>query len=524
MDFARDHVDLFARLFQGNQDVFGSHIPEANPVEGEKAKGKSWTKTEPLTFEHYLKHLHGEESIGVVPIDGNGNVRFAAIDVDVYPLDPQKYLNILKRSSLPFVGFRSKSGGLHLYCFFSVDTSAAKLLPMLQLARQLLGLKEETEIFPKQSRLLPGSKGNWINLPYFDYKGTARPAYDLDGNQLELEEGLNFCKKVQTTLKDFAGALANLPMAEAPPCLQTIFLSGGADEGERNRYLFNCATYLKARFGEDFSINLHELNSRMDHPVEFEELDRTVVSSHNKGDYSYQCSEPVLKQHCNRTLCSQRQFGKGTSAVSDLSFEQLTQVLSSTPYYKWVVNGAEMVFYSEAELMNQNKFRELCLRLLHRVPNRLKDGAWNSVLNRALENLEEQEVESDDDLSEESLWFSKVSEFFSRRKAMRPSQIEEGMVYHGEDGVLYFKGAKLLEYLDRTKLFFSFQKSQHKTLLDQLSPRKLKMRYPEIGRSGRAWAVDIETLKTKGIVVDLQNDEELEANIDPLDFSKEEPF
>lgn len=525
MEFVSKHADAFAELFRGNQSSHGVHIPEKNPVEGKKAEGKSFTRRESVTHDHVLRHLHGEESIGVSPLDNNGNIRFAVIDVDVYPLVPIRYLNILYRAGLPFIGFRSKSGGLHLFLFFSQDTSAVDAMPLLQEIRQLLGLPADTEIFPKQTRLVGDSVGNWINLPYFNHKDTPRYAYSSDGKALTLEEALNVGESSKTNIKDLKKSLAALPMASAPPCLQTIYMAGGAEEGSRNGFLFNCATYMKARFGKEFAENLHLLNSKMDAPIEYLELDKTVISSHNKGDYSYQCTDPVLSCYCNKQVCVQREYGKGTSAVSDLSFEQLVQVQSSVPYYKWFVNGAEMIFYSENELMNQTKFRELCLRLLHKVPNQLKANAWNEVLNRALTNLKIETVEAEDDLSEDSLWLSKVTEFFSRCPAMRPSQVEEGLVWRTEDDELAFKGAKLLEYLDKTNLFRHFKKTQHRNLLKAyMGAKKGKLFYKDLDKSSRVWMLDLVELHSRGIFMDIDADDEYDKELTPLDFLGKEDY
>ena len=524
MEFARQYVDAYAEVFKGNQTAHGVHIPENKVKKGEKAKGKSFTRREKLTADHILKHLHGEESIGVNPLNHEGKVNFVVIDVDVYPVDPTHYLAILKRAGLPFIGFRSKSGGLHLYLFFSSAVLAAKVLPLMQTVRQILGLPKDTEIFPKQTRLIGDQIGNWINLPYFDYTKPVRQAYSFEGDMLSLTDALTAIQDSKVSFAGFEEAIAQAPLSEAPPCLQTIFMHGGAEEGSRNCYLFNCAIYLKARFGKDFAENLHALNKKTLHPIEYEELDRTVVASHNKGDYSYQCQDPGLSQYCDKALCILRTYGKGAGTVSDLSFEKLVQVQCSTPYYKWYVNGAEMIFYSESELMNQQKFREMCLRFLHKVPNQLKNPAWDGVLNRALANIELEIVEAEDDMSEDSLWLSKVLEFFSRPQAMRPSQVEDGLVWQSEDNELHFKGAKLLEYLDKTNLFRHFKKAQHRDLIDKLGAKNTKLRYTDLGKAGRTWALNLFHLHEKGLFLEISKTQFDEKDMTPLDFIGEEKF
>lgn len=530
MSSAKDYADSFSELFRGNMSVRGVHIPDKNVPEGEKAKGKSFTKDGQVTVTHYLKHLHGAESMGIVPIDENNNVRFGVIDVDVYPLDPTLYLRLISRMKVPFVGFRSKSGGLHLYIFFAEDTPAEKVVPLLGRVRALLGLPPDTEIFPKQTRLMENSKGNWINLPYFSFEDTPRYAYGADGEALPLGEALEVCRNLRTTHSAFLTALDAMPLSEAPPCLQTMYIHGGADSGARNVFLFNCATYLKARFGEDYAEKLHMLNTKMDAPLPYEELDRTIIASHNRGDYSYQCKDPNLSVFCERDICRTRTYGKGSGTVSDLSFEQLIQIACSDPYYKWRVSGVEMLFYSETELMNQTKFRELCLRHLHHVPNRLKEPAWNEILNRALSNLQVEEMELQDDLSTDSLWLTKVGEFFGQRKAQRPSQVEDGLVWLSSQGKLFFKGSKLLEYLDNSGLFRMYKNAKHLSLLKGLGATKTKLRYPDYNKSARVWSIKAAALEaqaplTAHLLEELDKEESEDTfSEEPINFTGNEKF
>lgn len=527
MKFIREYVDSFSGLFRGNPNCYGVHIPAKKVVEGEKAQGKSFTETKPITHEHYLKHLHGELSIGVSPLDDNGNIRFGAIDIDVYPLDPKKYITILKRAGLPLVLFRTKSGGLHLYVFFSQDTSAIKAVPLLEAVRQVLALPKDTEVFPKQKRLIGTQTGNWINLPYYKAETTNRYAYDSDGNPLSLEDALDLCMASRVTLGDLEAIIQALPLAQAPPCLQSLYMSGGAGKGERNAFLFNCATYLKARFGKDFGENLHLLNEHLFDPLNYEELDTTIIASHNKQDYSYQCSNGILSSFCDKELCGYRKYGKGSGNISDLTFGQLTQVQSTEPYYIWMINDKEMMFYSESDLMNQNKFRELCLRMLHKLPDKLMDKAWVQRLNRALDNIVIEEVDELDDLSTDSLWVNKVSEFFSRQTAIRPSQIEQGLIWHDtNDNRMHFKGAKLLEFLEGSGLFRNFTPTKHRKLIKKLGAIQSKLTYPDTKKQARTWCLSLAQAQKEGFLLDVRsatdplNDGEFEA----LSFMTEEKF
>lgn len=529
MSAAKDYANAFFELFRGNTNVRGVHIPGKPTPEGKKTEGKSFMKAGTVTLEYYIKHLYGVESMGVVPIDQSNNVRFAAIDIDVYPLDPKKYLDIISRAKLPFVAFRSKSGGLHLICFFVQDSKAEKVIELMQKVRILLALPPDTEIFPKQAKLTKGGKGNFLNLPYFNHSETDRYAYSLSGKPLKIQEAVDLCFSVRTTIPALEQALEKMPLADAPPCLQSLFIRGGPEKGHRNTFLFNCATYLKAVYSSDFAPKLHELNQKLSNPLNYERLDKTVIASHNKGEYSYQCSEGLLVSCCDKTSCALREYGKGSGNVSNLSFERLVQVVSAEPYYKWFINGMELTFYSESELLNQSRFRELCLRFLHHVPDRMKEPAWNAIINRALSNLEVESIDSEDDMSTGSMWMTKVSEFFSFRKALRPSMIEDGMVWLDEKGVLFFKGSHLLEYLHKTGLFRTYKNTQHLQQLRALGAvNGGRLRYPDLKKNVRVWKIQRSKLVEKGLIVGVngkdKNSENKPITYEPLNFLENEKF
>jgi len=256
MQFVREFIDIFADLFRGNRHSYTVSYPENENEEenktieennNKKIETKYSYKTKEFTQEQLLKHIHGEYSVGINPLNEFGNIRFSVIDVDVYPTNPLKYINILIRINLPLIGIRSKSGGLHLFVFFKQDTEATQAKPVMKSIVQLLGLPKETEILPNRTKLVGKQKGKTINLPYFRHKTTREYAYDAKGKKLEISDFLSYAKKSQITLKELTLRIAAIPLSVAPPCLQTLYVNGGVKKGQRNIFLFNCAVYLKAR-------------------------------------------------------------------------------------------------------------------------------------------------------------------------------------------------------------------------------------------------------------------------------------
>lgn len=502
-------IELFAELFRGNTSCYGVHIPESEVLpEGQKAKGRSFIKSEELTLDVYADHLKGKQSIGVVPIDANNNVRFAAIDVDVYPLNPWRYCVVIQKYKLPLVPFKSKSGGLHLFCFFSEDIAAEKALSCLDIMRHLLLIPSDVEMFPKQRRLAAKGKGNFINLPLYQGEQTTRYAYQPNGEPMEFKQALKHCRDSRVTYKALMQRLSKLPLSSAPPCLQALYINNEVSVTARNRniFLFNAAIYLKARWKEEFAERLAYLNETLDQALDNQELESTIIASHNRSNYAYQCEDASLKSCCNKTLCKTREFGKGCSTVSDFTFEQLVQVNSNPPYYKWTVNGAEMVFYKESELRAQDKFLDLCLRYLHKVPNKLKVDAWNDILNTALQDIRVEDVTTSD-LSPYSMWLSYFREYLTERiLAQVPEQVITGLVYYNEVGY-WFKIEHFAGWLNNTKKFKEYSFAQMHYMFKSLGVAPRRFYIPQRKTTVRMWCCPVKALEYALAKDDEQNPE-----------------
>ena len=70
-------VKKFIEIFQGLNRAHGvTKVSEINS-NGNKIKGKSFIIREDITYDHWVDHISGKESLGVIPIndDGNENAR-----------------------------------------------------------------------------------------------------------------------------------------------------------------------------------------------------------------------------------------------------------------------------------------------------------------------------------------------------------------------------------------------------------------------------------------------------------------
>lgn len=495
-------VDKFASLFAGNTEVYGVHIPaEVSSKVGEKSKGQSFTVRKTVGKDQYKQHLLGLSSLGIVPIAQDNTVNFCAIDVDVYPANPQHYIRMIHKYNLPLSPFKSKSGGLHLYIFFSAPCPAAKAVAYASTLRIVLGLPEDTELFPKQKALGEGASGNWINLPYF---GQSRTMWGEQGTPLTQEDGIEAAWANRRTGKQIEETLAQLPFAPAPPCLQTMYISGAAGAAGKNRnvFLFNAAVYLKSRYSEDFARALEQVNAGLDRPLDPQELASTIVKSHSKNSYTYQCNDSNLKCFCCKEECKKREFGKGGKSVSEFVYEQLIQVKTDPPYYIWKVNGVDLDFYSEADLRNQDKFADYAMRLLHKVPNTLKQAVWSDVLRTAFASLTIKEAEGED-MTEKTLFYAYFTEFILDRASSDRDNLYRGCVYHKEDTDHYvFKGSDFTEFLYNVKRFKAYQPREAMNVLKkEMGIRTQTIRAKALNSDKvkvlRVWFVDGDEVRNK---------------------------
>lgn len=508
----------FKKLFTGNINAYGVH--EYNFVEkGKKEKGKSYTQPYPVTEKLYKEHLEGIKGLGIIPIILN-KCNFAAIDIDIYDKDISYFVDMIYRYNLPLLPFKTKSGGLHLFMFFKEPIKASKARKVMTDIILLLGLKNKTEIFPKQSTLSNKQTGSWINLPYYNAKETRQYLIKNDGSACLIEEAIIEINKKLQTEESILDYLDSIPLNDAPPCLQSIYLRGITDY--RNNYLFSLAGYFKVKYGDDFEFKITDANNSLVEPLPIDELSKTIITTHKKKDYSYKCNEEPISNLCNKQICKKRKYGIGGDEVSQLSFEDFIQYTTDPPYYEWIINKKSLKFYSELDIIQQQKFRVLCFRILHILPYKLKDLTWTKIVNRALENIIIKNVAIEDDISPGAMFKEYLTEFFEQKTlAKTKEQILLDRVYKDERKKVYiFKPKNLLDFLVIQKQFrlYGFTKIQAKLREMDSIPKRYYIN-KEIG-SIRVWL-----LPFTGLSAFLKEKDKIDKfDIDFKEDYKDKPF
>jgi hypothetical protein len=486
-------IQLFQRLFSGSQEAYGIHSSSSKNADG-KVEGSNFTKVAKPTESVYVDHLTGKQGIGIIPICTDNMCFFAVIDVDNYSSNAALMARAQKYG-FPIIPFRSKSGGLHLYFFFSSPEKAAIIVSALKRIVRALGLPKQTEIFPKQTKLSGASKGNWINLPYFNAEKTERYMLRKDGSAAPLEEALVLCEASKLTVEKLNSFIDSLPLSDAPPCLQNIYLMGSTSH--RNAYLFSIARYYKAKIGDAFEYSVVEANAELEDPISLKELSDTIIQSHKKKDYSYKCKDEPLCSLCDKDECKKRAYGIGAENVSELSFEELTQFKAEPPHYTWKVNSVELKFYSESEIIYQMKFRELAFRELHLLPFKIKDETWTKIVNNALANLQIVTPEEGEEISPGALFIDYIVEFLTKRAmAANKEQILVDRVYIDQERKVYvFKSKNLINFLFFQKQFRYYGPAEIQDKLKKMGGGPLRYYVNAENKTVRIWVLPIDALK-----------------------------
>lgn len=498
MGFSLLTVAGFKEVFAGNYSVKGRTTTAEKNAAG-KLEGKSWLDKKSITNEDITNHLEGHSSLGMSPINEQGLVGFGVIDIDDYSNIVEDYIRMVHRFNIPLNLFYSKSKGIHAYVFFKEPVKPGDAVDLLSKIRILLGLPKDTEIFPKQRTADKVSFGSWINLPYFAANDPENPRKLIreDGSLAPVEEAMTICRNSKKTIAEIDELLKALPLADAPPCLQTIYLKQKTDY--RNEYLFNLGIYYKAVNEDNWENDLLEANQLLLDPVDLPELERTCFNSLRKKTYHYKCGQAPINLLCNKSACRDRKNGSEGDSISSLSFEDFIQYETDPPYYEWVINGQTLKFFREADIINQFAFRELVFRKLHYLPPKISDAKWTRIVNNALEHIEVKVIEKESDMSTGGVWLKLVNEFFTTRApAANKSQMKAGRTYRDPDLKCYiFSGSVLLEYI-RSKNFRAYSDVEVQARIKELGSRQVQYDIAP-GQTMKCWAIPCDKVDTLSI-------------------------
>ena len=462
----------FLQIFKGKNNTYvKNELPKTRPQEGEKIKTKITNNEGKVDKELLSHHLLGDFGVGICPVNAEGKCYFGVIDIDMYKPKIKRVLHFIKEYQLPLLPFRSKSGGLHVYLILTKSVSAKTMRETLNnisyyFSLDMLYGKGKVEVFPKQDKA--EGFGSSITLPYFNCENPYTYLLDLDGNQVEFKDALEYIQKHLTTIEAVKDALEKLPYNDAPPCIQRILLSeevGGEDTG-RNNFLFSFAIYAKKKYGSGFESYVEAINSAFESSLEGSLVDQ-ICASVRDNEYIYKCKDIPCNGFCNKTECKKREFGLGKDKghFMDIEFGQLFRYMTAEPYYIWKLRlqGQEqwkdVVFKDEGYLLDQKNFAKMCIRYLNKAPYQVSNNDWNQTLNTILPNLIEVEVKQESDTSGLSVVRNAFILYLANKQTRRdtPYQVRGGLCYRKvENGKakFFFTAQGFTKYLQNQKVNF----------------------------------------------------------------------
>lgn len=443
--------DMMA-LFHGLGTAHGQYrVDAANKTPKGKKKGVAVTINEPVTVELWGRHLSGIHGLGIVPIMANNCCRFGAIDVDDYDINIEELNTKIQLRRFPLVLCRTKSGGAHLYIFFSEDVDAAAVIEKLRLMSAALG-HGKAEIFPKQTKLLidRGDVGSWINMPYFGADKSDRYALDARSQRLTTDEFVKFAQSRMLTADQLSHSVIELDeiLAGGPPCLQRLAVDG-FPEGTRNSGLFNLAIYARKAHPDNWKIKLEEYNTRFMQPPLTASETLGVIKAVDKHNYNYTCKTQPIESVCNADKCRRCKFGVGKGDFGMPKFGSLTKLLTEPPIWFIDIEGGHRLAMTTEELQSPVCFQRKCMETLNVVPGIPKRDEWGDILAELFENVNIVEVPKQ--ATPRGHLLALFEEFItSRVQARNREEILLGKPLT-QEGTTYFRMRDLVRFLDRQR-------------------------------------------------------------------------
>lgn len=436
----------FMGLFGGLERAYGTYEITSSRQRDAKQTGKVRSIHKPVTSTLWEKHLSGEQGIGIVPIRDDSTVVFGAIDIDVYKgLDHAAMAKKIEDLELPLVPTKSKSGGLHCWCFTSEAVPAGLMQSQLREMASVLGYGK-SEIFPKQSEVLPerGDIGNWINMPYF---GDTRKGIQISGDAMSPEQFLEVAEIKKLSLQELEAFSVDTGEAfdDGPPCLQ-ILAKQGFPVGVRNNGLYNMGVYAKKAFPDHWESKVEEYNHLYLKPPLGSTEVKEVIKSLKKKNYQYTCNQPPCVNYCNAAVCRTRKYGIGDHAGMPI-ITNLTKYNSVPPIWFADIEGGGRLELTTEDLQSQNRFQRICMESLNMMPGMMNARAWQTMIQGLMENVTV--IEAPNDSSPKGQLYELLERYCTQRaQALSKDEIRLGKPFT-EAGRHYFTLSGLIAFLDR---------------------------------------------------------------------------
>lgn len=445
-------ADKFFEIYAGLHRAHGKNQTSKLFDAKNKRKSKNQTLHQPYTVSLWDAHLKGVDGLGVIPITDEATCNWGAIDVDIYPLDLVELEQKVKSLNLPAVVLRTKSGGAHITVYFKEMQPCKDVRNRMAEFSFAMGLGER-EIYPKQVKLANNNDvGNWLNMPYFNALGTGTERYAvINGEEATVDQFLEYVDTIRLdSIDDLEIPIRSTEMDDGPPCLQRI-IEIKAGPGERNSVLFNMGVYTRLKHESDWERELEKCNHEyLQPPLSHKEVG-AMVKSLEKKNYTYTCNNVPISNHCNKEVCKNREFGIGAFEHIDVGIivDSITKMTSEPPMWVLSLEGVRSEVETE-ELLDQTKFRRVCVNAINKIPGRMKGDDWDKFIRLKLAEIEIIEAPKETKMSESVVsmlpqYLSSVPEGFSDRDLRMGRWVKNGVGFKME-------GRCFMDYMNRMQM------------------------------------------------------------------------
>lgn len=493
-------IQRFASLFQGYSKAYGTSKLTGKTSDKGKAETVSLTVRGEAELKHYAAHLQGVLGLGIVLLRDDDTATFAVIDYDVYGADIEKADTKVQSIGLPLIPIKSKSGGIHFYCFFDQPIQARLVIERLTEWASMLGIShvggKEIEKFPKQTtRFNEDDTGSFINLPYFNAEATSRYAV-IGGRPATFAEFLDYAESHKISFEQ----VSKLWVAEktelfkdGPPCLQQLESQGPFMEGTRNDGMVAVITYLKKRYPDSWKLKVDEYNKSMAN-LPSEEIQH-LIKSIGRKTYNYRCKQAPINSHCQRGLCLKRAFGVGAGADDDdfRSYEVngLTRYdhgAGEEPIWTMEIN-AKRVQMTTQQLYSKDEFNKQCMSQIGIVPfPGMTPKKWLIFLNRFIPTADI--IQMPAEASPAGQVWEWITKFCTQKVyAGTKEEIQLGGKPYRDGGMVWFRIADLITYLDNHRV-------QYK------SPQSVSMLLHQRGAEKAFWNIKNRGMNVWGLKIE----------------------
>lgn len=225
-----------------------------------------------------------------------------------------------------------------------------------------------------------------IRLPFFNASLDFAPT-EGDKHFRFMEEALEYLKEKAVSVDDLNEWEKSLPYSDAPFCVQSYFLSNG----ELPKW---AEPYLDAKG--------------------FPQKDEKASEWWRLNTAPYDCERMSKEGFCNLEQCLKRKFGKGQGMVPSVSLGQLTQYKNEPVFYVWIVDGKEVRFDSESDIIQHDRFSRVCMRQIGVLPEQVSKERWFKIVNKALAGMKVIGTKETDDLTIDTLRNILIEDFKER--------------------------------------------------------------------------------------------------------------